>query len=140
MSRKTTKPNCLNCGKEVNRRPKIYCNNKCQRDFEYKKFIALWLKDKTNGTISKTKAISHNVKRWLKETRGEKCEKCGWSVKHSITGNIPIEVNHIDGDADNTTPSNLELLCPNCHSLTPNFRNLNKNSKRILRRSNSVIE
>jgi hypothetical protein len=27
----------------------------------------------------------------------------------------------------------LEILCPNCHSLTPNFRALNKKSSRTYR-------
>lgn len=46
------------------------------------------------------------------------------------TGKIPLEVNHIDGNAKNNIEENLELLCPNCHSLTHNFRNLNKKSAR----------
>ena len=31
----------------------------------------------------------------------------------------------------NNNEDNLELLCPNCHALTENYGNLNKNSKRI---------
>lgn len=30
-------------------------------------------------------------------------------------------MNHIDGDSDNNKVSNLRLLCPNCHTQTPNF-------------------
>jgi predicted HNH restriction endonuclease len=36
-----------------------------------------------------------------------------------------VEVEHIDGNWRNNQPSNLTLLCPNCHSLTPTYRALN---------------
>jgi hypothetical protein len=34
---------------------------------------------------------------------------------------LSLQLDHIDGDRDNQTISNLRLLCPNCHSQTPNF-------------------
>lgn len=39
---------------------------------------------------------------------------------------IPLELNHIDGNSSNHVITNLELLCPNCHSLTPTYRGRNK--------------
>ncbi len=39
---------------------------------------------------------------------------------------IPLELHHKDGDNKNNLLSNLELLCPNCHSQTENFRGKNK--------------
>ena len=30
-------------------------------------------------------------------------------------------MHHIDGDCTNNKMENLQLLCPNCHSLTSNF-------------------
>ncbi len=39
-------------------------------------------------------------------------------------------MNHIDGNSENNKEKNLELLCPNCHSLTPNFKGLNKGNGR----------
>jgi len=35
---------------------------------------------------------------------------------------VPLELNHKDGDHGNNAKSNLELLCPNCHALTPHYR------------------
>lgn len=55
--------------------------------------------------------------------RGHKCECCGntkWLDKE-----IPLEVHHIDGDKTNNSPDNLVLLCPNCHSLTDNYKGKN---------------
>jgi len=38
---------------------------------------------------------------------------------------IPLEVDHQDGDRLNNELSNLRLLCPNCHALTPTYRGRN---------------
>jgi hypothetical protein len=58
--------------------------------------------------------------------RGHKCENCGleeWRGKK-----IPLEVHHIDGDELNSNLSNLQILCPNCHALTDNYKGKNINS------------
>lgn len=39
---------------------------------------------------------------------------------------IPLELDHIDGNHQNNALQNLRLLCPNCHALTPTFRDKNK--------------
>ena len=52
--------------------------------------------------------------------------KCGWSERNPITKKVPIQMEHIDGNSENNSIENLELLCPNCHSLTPTFGALNK--------------
>ena len=66
---------------------------------------------------------------------GNKCTLCGWGEKNPVTNSVPLEVNHIDGDAFNNSPDNLQIVCPNCHSLTPNFRALNKSATRIYRKT-----
>ena len=75
--------------------------------------------------------IPRLVRRYLLNIHNNKCQCCGWGGPHPITGNIPLSIHHIDGDCTNNRINNLQLLCPNCHSLTPNFGNLNKNSKRF---------
>lgn len=35
---------------------------------------------------------------------------------------IPLELHHIDGNNKNNNLNNLQLLCPNCHALTNNYR------------------
>lgn len=48
----------------------------------------------------------------------QKCEQCGLS---EWRGNkIPLELHHKDGNRFNNNLDNLEIVCPNCHSLTPN--------------------
>ncbi len=56
--------------------------------------------------------------------RGYKCECCG--LTEWLNKPITLELHHIDGDKENNLDENLQLLCPNCHSLTENWRK-NKN-------------
>jgi len=56
------------------------------------------------------------------------CTSCGFS-KTRECGRTILEIDHIDGDHKNNTRENLRVLCPNCHALTPNFRNWGRSSK-----------
>ncbi len=68
------------------------------------------------------------------EKYGERCSECGWNERHPITGQVPLTVQHIDGNWRNNREENLILLCPNHHSLTENYMNLNKGQGRTYRR------
>jgi predicted HNH restriction endonuclease len=43
---------------------------------------------------------------------------------------IPLELHHVNGDNRDNRIENLQLLCPNCHALTDNYRGLNKSAHR----------
>lgn len=122
--------NCKKCGNPLRYGTK-YCSVKCQKELEYETYIQSWLLGREHGIVGGC-TTSGYIYRWLRE-QGEYCWKCGWREVHTITGNIPVEMNHIDGDFENNSPLNLELLCPSCHSLTPTYRRLSKNSKRTNR-------
>jgi predicted HNH restriction endonuclease len=51
---------------------------------------------------------------------------------------VILGIDHIDGNSENNTENNLVLLCPNCYSLTPNYKNLNKSKGRLWRRKKYV--
>lgn len=63
---------------------------------------------------------------------GRRCSKCGQETW--LDHKIPLEVNHKDGNSENNTSENLELLCSNCHAITPNFKAKNKGNGRQKRR------
>lgn len=59
-----------------------------------------------------------------------KCSACGGDKKHPLMDHSPLEIEHIDGNADNNKEENLTLLCPNCHALSPYYKNLNRGKGR----------
>lgn len=65
------------------------------------------------------------IKDGLKEIRCEKCGCTEWLGKQ-----IPLEMHHINGENTDNRIENLQLLCPNCHALTRNYRGLNKSAHR----------
>ena len=63
--------------------------------------------------------------RLLKEgVKTNRCEKCG--ITEWNNESINMELHHIDGDRTNHLLNNLEMICPNCHSQTDNYRAKNK--------------
>ena len=121
---------CICCDNPVKRKVAIYCSNKCQKVFEHEELVKKWLAGNIKGSTGKTLQTRNFVKKYLKDTRGSACNRCGWDEKHPSDGKSLTEVDHIDGDASNTVPDNLEILCPNCHSMTPTFRARNRTSAR----------
>lgn len=70
------------------------------------------------------------IRKMLLKEREYKCEKCGNSIW--LNEKIPLQVHHIDGNTNNNTRNNLQLLCPNCHALTENWCHKNiKNKKKV---------
>ena len=68
-----------------------------------------------------------------------KCSKCGWNQKNPHTGKIPLEIEHIDGNYNNNKEENLDLICPNCHSLTETYKGSNRGKGRKERRKYDLI-
>lgn len=94
--------------------------------------ITEWLNGK--NFVRGASQVPSFIRQYLMDIHNNKCEKCGWGEANPATGKIPLEVHHIDGDCTNNRIENLQLLCPNCHSLTENFGSKNKNSKRFHRK------
>lgn len=116
---------CKVCGVDLRGKQKKFCSNKCQAEEKYTVYISEWLAGKQTGGKYEGEVSSH-VRRYLHEQANSKCVKCGWAETNPVTGRVPLTVNHIDGDSENHRPENLELICPNCHSLTCNFGSLNR--------------
>ena len=110
---------CQNCSASLRRKGK-FCSNACQQDWYLQERVS-------SGSYS-----SQTAKRWLLRRRGPCCEGCKlptWQGKP-----IPLELDHIDGNAENNQLPNLRLLCPNCHAQTPTYKGKNRGQGRHVRR------
>ena len=65
---------------------------------------------------------THHLKeRLIKEGKKEnKCECCGLSTW--LGKPLSMELHHINGNHSDLRLENLQLLCPNCHAQTDNYR------------------
>lgn len=128
--KKRIKSNCTACNNEFEWLPSQsigkYCSNKCQQNYRYKKIIDGWKAGNDIDTASSAFKVSRHIRRYLFEQANNKCTLCGWGEINPTTGKSPLEIDHIDGNCMNNRPENLQLICPNCHSLTPTYRSLNK--------------
>jgi hypothetical protein len=79
----------------------------------------LWSKGRRLKDWSEYTQIGHLKIHLIKE-RGHQCEDCG-RTKH-IGEDIPLEVDHLNGDKTDNREENLMLRCCNCHALTKNWR------------------
>lgn len=74
--------------------------------------------------------LSWDLKReYLIYENGNKCDKCG--ISEWLGFKVAIEINHINGNNKDHFKENLECLCPNCHSITSNWRGRNKTNRRF---------
>ena len=130
------KSNCLHCLDELSYRPSQqkgkYCSNKCQVDYQYDEYIRNWKEGKITGTSGYS--VSNHISRYIREKYDHKCSRCNWNEINEYTNNIPLELEHIDGNHKNNREDNLTLLCPNCHSLTKTYKGANRGNGRHQRR------
>jgi hypothetical protein len=109
---------CKCCGGEYFGRAKKYCSIYCFHKSQWMAIVNLI-------ESGDTSLSNRRYKKYLIYKYGEQCMECGWDKINPYSGNIPIELEHIDGNSNNNSLDNLKLLCPNCHSLTPTYKALN---------------
>lgn len=94
----------------------------------YRKVVSPMSLDKIliKGSVYK----SHNLKKRLIQDglKTETCECCGLS--QWMEQPIKLELHHINGDSNDNRLDNLQILCPNCHAMTDNYRGKNVKTKK----------
>ena len=115
MTRKSAK--CLNCGKEYivgKSSTGKFCCVECCVQYKLKK---------SDELIENGINVSHRVLKSYFLRHFNKCMNPGCKWDWNGNNNPVLEIHHIDGNHNNNTLENCLLLCPNCHSLTDNYKN-----------------
>jgi hypothetical protein len=118
--------NCLHCSSQHITAPhlvKQYCSRDCfnqaKKSFTFTKLLDGKIKDRST------------IKRHFLSEYGQRCQSC--QLEEWLGKPIPLEVDHIDGNAGNNDFNNIRLLCPNCHGLTDTWKGRNKGNGRAAR-------
>lgn len=86
---------CSNgCGDEIKKGATRYCSLQCEHAYLFKSRSRLL----ESGVYHPVLYRSPFIRRYLIMKIGEQCSKCGWAMRHPVTGKIPVEVEHIDGN------------------------------------------
>lgn len=78
-----------------------------------KKLALEWCESKT---VNSYKLKNRLFEDGIFEKKCYSCNRRTWLGKP-----IPLELHHKDGDRTHNKKENLNILCSNCHSLTPNY-------------------
>jgi hypothetical protein len=127
--------NGLLSGKIPNYQQRIDRMTEKQRDqfFSRLKQIAETKKENAINEIMSVPFESLSFERLRKRVIYEQNERCnGCGISEWMGKPISLELEHKDGNHHNNIRTNLEALCPNCHSQTSTFRGRNKQNKRLL--------
>ena len=120
--------NCLFCGKKLTKSQTKYCSNSCQQQYQTNSYIQDWLNGEVDG-LSGQYGLSKRIRDYKFKKANYQCELCGWGKINPFTNTLPLEIHHIDGNYKNNKEENLQVLCPNCHSLTETIKGANKKGR-----------
>ena len=108
----------------------MFCSLLCHSNYKRRLFIEDWLASSSHEKYASL-IVSSYIRKYLFDIQGGCCKRCGLSDWMGCQ--IPLEIDHHDGNSLNNSPSNLSLLCATCHALTPTYKGKNRGAGRLSR-------
>lgn len=115
---------CACCGEPCRQKSKKFCSQKCWQQW-------LWESRKQRIVSEGRFAGRTDARRFLIEEYGHKCSGCG--ITEWLGQRLVLVLDHINGNADDWSITNLRLICSNCDTLTPTYKGKNKGNGRYAR-------
>jgi hypothetical protein len=121
---------CNECKKEFipknhGKYPPKYCSYECTQEHR-RKYLTKEIEDGEQ-------VGPRRLRNFLMKKQNERCSVCGWGEKNPTSNTVCLDLHHKDGNAKNSVLSNVELLCPNCHSLTDTYKRVGSKERRSTR-------
>ncbi len=124
---KKSKP-CTNC--EILTKNSKFCSNECSHAYREKELEERVLLTGVFPLPPSGSTVS--ARKFLKNNRGTKCEICG--LERWQEHEIPLVLDHTNGNPEDHRLANLRLICGNCNMLLPTFAGRNRGKGRKKRR------
>lgn len=118
---------CTFCGNVCKKNADKYCTLNCLQQHK-------WFERKEKIENEQKVTNARQARRYLLETQGHKCAipHCGISEWHGQP--VLLICDHINGNADDWSLTNLRMICSNCDAQTPFYKGKNKGNGRHKRR------
>ena len=119
---------CNKCGKQIRADNKSGFCQKCLIEHRREEKVRNWLETGDTGfTVDTT--IRGAIRDYILQSQNNQCAICGMNnIWNGAELNFVLD--HIDGDASNSSRENLRLVCPNCDSQLDTYKSKNKNGAR----------
>lgn len=125
-SRKKPLPPCKKCAQPTKDRHSIFCSQQRQVDFKIEARLERWLS--TGALKAQMIRVGDPIRAYILDDQNGHCALCPltpiWNGKPLV-----FVLDHVDGNAEDNSRSNLRLVCPNCNSQLATFTSKNKNGR-----------
>jgi len=112
---------CNNC-KKIHKTENLFCSKFCNEDFRFKETLKRIKKGEIPDSSRRV------IKAAIIKLRGHKCEIC--KTEEWQGQKVPLILDHIDGEHENSKLVNLRLVCPNCDAQLPTYKSKNRGKGR----------